>query len=141
MEELMKRLWITTFSVFIALLTLLPTYSNATELGEFCWRGVDSDDGDLHIERMQITQHGEYFSVNGQEVDEENEYETVSAFTGSGHIEGGILKLGLTGVSLHINDGIETEALWVEINLSDLTGTIKSPASDATTILTPIACP
>jgi hypothetical protein len=114
----MKRFWLTTLSVFIALFTLLPTFSNATELGEFCWRGVDSDDGDIHVERMQVTQHGEYFSVSGREVDDDG---YVTSFSGSGYIEGGMLKLGMTAVVFEIDDGsVDSEPLWVEIELSDL---------------------
>jgi hypothetical protein len=134
----MKRFWLTTLSVFIALFILLPTFSNATELGEFCWRGVDSDDGDIHVERMQVTQHGQYFSVNGREVDDDGD---VTSFSGSGYIEGGMLKLGMTAVVFEIDDGsVDTEPQWVEIELSDLSGTMKY-SDDASSTLTHITCP
>lgn len=111
------RFGIFGMTLIASIFYFMPTISYSQEIGEFCWTDSESVTNAC-ILRLQVSLHGNYVAFNGKETCAYNEESNVS---GSGYIDGELLKIGLTYIGQ--NDlGAFLKGYRLEINLSDLNG-------------------
>ena len=99
-------------ALIIGLFMSVPITLHAEEIGEYCWRDTETIiEADTCTLRLQITQHGNYYALNGKET---CAYDEAYSVFGSGYIDGNLVKMGLTYINRE-----EIAHHRVEIDLSD----------------------
>jgi len=126
-KKMIKK--IRTFVILSASTMLIVPSLFAQEIGEFCWQS----NADSCVLKLQITQHNDYFSLNGKQICPADSslfaysgFENVtSQVNGSGYIADGKVEVGLNLISSgyypgETNKSFAVTQLQGKINFSDL---------------------